>query len=110
MRTQNFSDGLLLHYLPVQQYCYGGIYRTIFYLIDGFIQAIGKINNSTEKEGLNDILFCLIEITKRYNEKGNTCHIYRGKRSDYLDVLSKVDLEGIEKVKKFISDANELSY
>lgn len=78
--------------------------------IDGFIQAIGKINNSTEKEGLNDILFCLIEITKRYNEKGNTCHIYRGKRSDYLDVLSKVDLEGIEKVKKFISDANELSY
>lgn len=78
--------------------------------IDGFMQAISEISNSTEKEGLNDIASCLIEITKRYGGEGNTCSLYRGKKIDYLDILSKVDFDGVDRIKKFISDAKELSY
>lgn len=78
--------------------------------IDGFMQAIAEINNSTEKEGLSDIIFCLSEITKRYSGKGSACYIFRGKKRNYLNILSKVDFDGVAEIKKFISDTNELSY
>lgn len=76
--------------------------------IDGFIMALSEIIQSKEKDGMGDIIYCLRKIADRYNDL--PCSIYRGKKRQYLDTLSKIEGQDIELVRGMIFNAKELDY